>query len=674
MLRFTAMLTALAITVSMLTSCGSSSQSKSDSENAQSSELRLGGVRNAEAPKEIYYESEKDYLYYSDDYFKKPSTNYNEHLSSLSIMMANYSMNPGNPKSLDDTDWYKNQSSRVREFYDLIGFKEAEVNKDYESRTAFDTIGIIAANRKVDDYTVIACTVRSGGYFLEWENNVFLGDGTKSDYMHGGWYNAANKVIDFLGSYIKEKGITGKIKLWVSGFSRGGATMNLTAGLVDNKIAKGSDSVFPNVTLEHNDLYAYSFEAPQGANVNSKTVAAPTDAIYNNIFNIINPNDLVTKVAMADYGFRRFGIDKYITTQFFDPDNFASNRESVKEIYKAKYPNYKWISDDFTMYTINTADLISLTNMGVLVRDIVNVVDSIEEGKLPDIIHVNDKKVHYDANTAVTLLIDRAMGKIENRSDYCNKIQPFARELMKVLFTDVKDPNTPSIGEIGIKLVFQAIAYGVFGDSSFISDFSKITGATDEEIKSMLEILWYTFEEYPNEMISVGICIKNVFENHSTSINMAHIQAQDSYYVDHYRKNNDKVHLVPLRNNADFFRIELVDLNKAWLKNTDKDQVVIDIAGHDTGASDINTCKDGYIAGYYNYATYERLELFMPGRYNYYIDAYEHSLDLSHHVKGVIWHYFSNGEMYRKSKVFVDEDVTMDGGPYKTNIEKVVNE
>ncbi|WP_028506159.1 hypothetical protein [Ruminococcus sp. FC2018] len=123
MLRFTAMLTALAITVSMLTSCGSSSQSKSDSENAQSSELRLGGVRNAEAPKEIYYESEKDYLYYSDDYFKKPSTNYNEHLSSLSIMMANYSMNPGNPKSLDDTDWYKNQSSRVRGFYDLIGFK-----------------------------------------------------------------------------------------------------------------------------------------------------------------------------------------------------------------------------------------------------------------------------------------------------------------------------------------------------------------------------------------------------------------------------------------------------------------------------------------------------------------------------------------------------------------------
>ena len=64
----------------------------------------------------------------------------------------------------------------------------------------------------------------------------------------------------------------------------------------------------------------------------------------------------------------------------------------------------------------------------------------------------------------------------------------------------------------------------------------------------------------------------------------------------------------------------------------------------------------------------------MPGRYNYYIDAYEHSLDLSHHVKGLIWHYFSNGEMYRKSKVFVDEDVTMDGGPYKTNIEKVVNE
>ena len=46
-----------------------------------------------------------------------------------------------------------------------------------------------------DDYTVIGVGIRSGGYFREWSNNVYLGDGTKSDYMHEGWYNAANKTI-----------------------------------------------------------------------------------------------------------------------------------------------------------------------------------------------------------------------------------------------------------------------------------------------------------------------------------------------------------------------------------------------------------------------------------------------------------------------------------------------
>lgn len=43
-----------------------------------------------------------------------------------------------------------------------------------------------------------SCTVRSGGYFNEWENNFFLGGGSQSDMMHEGWHNAANKVINFL--------------------------------------------------------------------------------------------------------------------------------------------------------------------------------------------------------------------------------------------------------------------------------------------------------------------------------------------------------------------------------------------------------------------------------------------------------------------------------------------
>ena len=108
----------------------------------------------------------------------------------------------------------------------------------------------------------------------------------------------------------------------MTGFSRGGATTNIAAGLIDSKLDKGQN-LFTSASLAKEDVYAYTFEAPQGANVNSETIKAPKDSWYDNIFNVVNPNDVVTKVAMSEYGFTRFGVDKFITTEFYDPDNFT---------------------------------------------------------------------------------------------------------------------------------------------------------------------------------------------------------------------------------------------------------------------------------------------------------------------------------------------------------------
>ena len=287
-------------------------------------------------------------LYYSDDYFRHSSDVYDSHLATLSCIMTNFSVPLNNPKSIDDQSWYLSQPERLYGFFSSIGFKDFETNEDYEKRSEFDTIGVAAANRQVDDYTVIGVGIRSGGYFREWANNVYLGDGTKSDYMHEGWYNAANKTIKYIDEYISANRITGKIKIWIAGFSRGGATTNLAAGLLDNKLDKNEKIFSSNVTLTHNDLYAYTFEAPQGANYNSKTVKQPGDAIYNNIYNVVNPNDLVPKVAMSEYGFTRFGTDKYITTKFYDPQNFENNRKTMKALYVetgSKESDYK--ADDF---------------------------------------------------------------------------------------------------------------------------------------------------------------------------------------------------------------------------------------------------------------------------------------------------------------------------------------
>jgi hypothetical protein len=294
-------------------------------------------------------------IYFSQSYFEHSSYEYDSHLATASMCVAMSSFQDYGEKT---DEWYYNQSKHIQHTLETIGFNSFTANEDYRQTARFDTIGLATAKKEFDNYTLIAVAPRSGGYYSEWANNVHLGDGSKSDYMHEGWYNAANKMINFVSDFIDDNNVTGRIKLWMTGFSRGGATANLAAGLLDSRINKG-EKIFNNATLAKEDIYAYTFEAPQGANVNSKTIPAPKDAIYGNIFNIVNPNDVVTKVAMAEYGFTRFGIDKFITTKFYDPDNYEKNRRYFKALYDVvnETDEVTYTADNFGMAGLKVEDL-----------------------------------------------------------------------------------------------------------------------------------------------------------------------------------------------------------------------------------------------------------------------------------------------------------------------------
>ena len=303
-------------------------------------------------------------IYYSDDYFRHSSTEYDEHLATLSCIMTNFSVPLDNPSSLD-SDWYLKQPERLYGFFGSIGFKDFETNDDYVSRSRFDSIGV--------------------------------GEG---------WYNAANKTIDYINEYISANRITGKIKVWIAGFSRGGATANLAAGLLDNKILNDEEIFSNDVTLTRDDLYAYTFEAPQGANYNSETVEKPGSELYNNIYNVVNPNDLVPKVAMSEYGFTRFGIDKFITTEFFDPDNFADNRDVFLNLYEENgTPRSEYKADDFKMYGTPLKKMAPLVAelVACLPAGVAEVVSQIKDGT---ILVKDDTKANYDANIATYLLLE----------------------------------------------------------------------------------------------------------------------------------------------------------------------------------------------------------------------------------------------------------------------------
>ena len=641
-------------------------------------------------PITIRDEGKDDTIFYSDDYFMHKATRYNSHLATLSIYMAKYSMNPGNPDNPDDTYWYEHQSDRVAKFWTTIGFSEPRFNEDYYTKTSFDTIGIGAAYRKIKagdkEFTVIACTVRSGGYFYEWENNVWLGDGSKSDYNHEGWYNAANRVISFVGDYIaalRKEGLleTTWIKLWLSGFSRGGAVMNLTGGLLDNKLGMDDretrNHIFEGVSLKREDLLVYTFEAPQGANFNSKNNAAkPHDELYYNIFNIVNQNDLVTKVAMQRYGFTRFGIDKFITTQFFDPDAFDFNRRFVKCLAREYDPDYNWTADNFTTYGI---DWSSLLNNLELVGDIIDWATG--DSDFPRLIYNDTNKQNYDGNIVLDILIDRAIDNLGDRQSYCNHFQTFARNLMHYMMPDCKQESTLTWKSLVIMVAIQALGYVVLGpEVGLITDLSleQITGCTSTDVYFALDIAGNVFLEYPTEVISIAKCIGDVFDNHSTQLNVFHAQAQDSYYIKWYNHNNqtEQIRLVPYRDNSELVRFECIDINEAHIYVNGEQKLYVD--NHDDVAENgekftdtlIYTLFDGFAVGIYNYSDYHRLEVFVPSFYDFKYHFYDHSWSIWHHVIITRWTYNTNENDNRTGYTVVDDWYNCDSDVFEQNYSK----
>ena len=568
-------------------------------------------------------------VYYSNDYFDKPATTYDPHLATVSMVATDKSgafssIKAGaTPKEIHE--WCLNQPAELKKYFTTLDFQNFDTNEDYVSRSRFDTIGVAAASKTLtekatgESYTVIAVVPRSGNYFQEWSNNIWLGDGTKSDYMHEGWYNAANKMISFVKKYVKKYNITGKVKLWMSGFSRGGATVNLAAGLLDNMIDKGQ-TIFDNgATLAHDDIFAYTFEAPQGANVNSKTVKKPKDKIYNNIWNIVNPNDLVPKVAMAGFGFTRFGTDKFITTRFFDPECYETNRETFKKLYTGIGGNWNdYKADDFQMYGIPSRNIIKNHLLGMATGGLISYVYAMYKAKW---IEPDNTKANYDANIACTILLEELEEQLGSREAYAQKIQPGLRDIMKLVMVEqdgkMGENINKTLKQLPMAIVFTAIG-GVFGElgseimgkANAALSGNEALNLSDGMFKPLLSTIDGIRRNKPNELISVAMQMSEIFQNHNTHVIIAHMMAQDTYYTDRDRS----LRRVPLSDCAEMFRVSCDGMNDTTLKIGNTQHVRL--AGTQCGDSTVEQCDPGYAVGYYSYLDKEKTELFAPvGRY-----------------------------------------------------------
>lgn len=239
---------------------------------------------------------------YSDSYLTRSGYEYRDDLALASTGLHYAAGSSQDAKVAHDT---KHEDKNWGALMKQMGFQQWESNEWMKKFPSTDSIGVCIANKKLTDSkgdsTVIAVGVRGANYRGEWGGNVRL-DKTGD---HKGFALCRDQVLSFITEYVAKRNITGRIKLWVSGYSRAAATANLVGGAADDGYDFGNGT-----TLAPEDLYCYCFECPKGA-----ITSEVKDKKYDNIHNIVNPADVVTYVGMKDWDFCRYGVDHVIPTK-----------------------------------------------------------------------------------------------------------------------------------------------------------------------------------------------------------------------------------------------------------------------------------------------------------------------------------------------------------------------
>ncbi len=267
---------------------------------------------------EIYGLSDSiDYYAYSDDYFTKSSKEYDSHLATLSMSLAEASVS--STREPFTPEGYMKKNRDVIAFLEDTGFSDIEINNDYTIKPTKDTIGVACAHKKIvqdgKEYTMLVIVPRSAGYEMEWGDNFVLG--AEGDAK--GFDRSSDNCLEFAKNYVAENGISGDIKVWTAGYSRGAAISNLTAKkLINDPKAYLGDSI----ELAPENLYAYTFGTPYAAD----TAQDPHNEKYAGIFNIYQNSELASMMAPVEMGFDRYGT----STMIRDMDKYDEMLANLK--------------------------------------------------------------------------------------------------------------------------------------------------------------------------------------------------------------------------------------------------------------------------------------------------------------------------------------------------------
>lgn len=305
-------------------------------------------------------------LYYTDDYFNERAITVNQHLTTASMALAL----AASYKTVDNISTTLNNSS--------MGFSNV-TSQDYDTNSSYDTIGTVVSSKQLsDDTLLVAVQVRGAYYGYEWGQNFIVGKNGDAD----GYKYPANKVCKFVNEYIsKNRNGADKVKIWITGYSRGGSVTNLAAKTLSDQYGK-------------NNVYAYCFDSPK--------VSVTYFKKYDNIHNFQNKNDALTYFLPCYMGFIRNGDKPHL---FANVDETKMRTRLVKlvgeDVVTNEYlplENFKW-----TKFKLNI-NLASVTTISDIIKVILGCKDLYEfkEGKeasIDELMKLVEQRLRYAVPT-----------------------------------------------------------------------------------------------------------------------------------------------------------------------------------------------------------------------------------------------------------------------------------
>ena len=209
---------------------------------------------------------------------------------------------------------YKSDSGKMKSWLSQAGFNTSEMNFE----TGRDEVNYFIASKDIKVGGTVKKVVFAGfigSHDDQWfsnfdplgneranwkDRNAPYAPAMSDNVIHQGFADAREYVYARLKEYMSRNGINKDNSiLLITGHSRGAATANLLAAyLIDE-----------NSLVSPDRLFTYTFATPNVAKIGK------VGDKYNSIFNIVNPEDFVTKVLLSSWGFSRYGITYTLPSQ-----------------------------------------------------------------------------------------------------------------------------------------------------------------------------------------------------------------------------------------------------------------------------------------------------------------------------------------------------------------------